>query len=159
MTNASDNANAPAGRAARSGNLFVRLRDDGDSAVGAFVGAPVARDVHWVDGRPVECTGPGCGQCLAGNRCSHRVALNFFVPAEGAMKVIEGGTVFFAAVLAARDKYGFEGWLFEVTRIGKAGDRSTRHTIVPQRPIDEAVAASLRGAHRHNLAALGRPRE
>jgi hypothetical protein len=158
MTNAWDQAKAVADRRTSAGGMFVRLQNDGDSVVGAFVGEPTAREVHWVDGRADECAGHGCAHCRAGTRATLRILLNFFVPAESAMKVIEGGTVFFSSVLTVRDKYGLDKWLFEVKRVGRPKDPKTTYTILPERQIDDAVATCIRSTPRHDLASLGRSR-
>ncbi|MFB3852576.1 MAG: hypothetical protein ACE148_01995 [Vicinamibacterales bacterium] len=55
--------------------------------------------------------------------------LNFYVPAENAMKVIEGGTVWFKDVLKIRDKYGLDKWLFEIERHGEAGSPKTTYSL------------------------------
>lgn len=158
MTNSSNPHGSPA-RPGQATSLFVRLRNDGDSVVGAFLGAPVTRELHWVDGRGSPCTSPACRHCLAGHRPSFRIALNFFVVAENALKVIEGGTTFFASVLAARDKYGLDKWLFEVRRLGAAGDKYTKYTVSPFQRMDEPMARTIAARRLHNLASLGRPRE
>ena len=159
MTNESDNTKAGPDRSASSGSMFIKLRNDGDSVVGAFVGEPVAYEIHWVRGRGFPCRGPGCRDCEAGNRPSLRIALNFFVPADGAMRVIEGGTMLFKSVLAAREKHGLDRSLFEVRRVGRAGDKYTTYTVLPQGSIDDALAATIAGARRHHLASLGRGRD
>ena len=146
MTSAWDTAQVIADKHTSAGSLFVRLQDDGDKVIGAFVGEPVARELHWVDTRYEACVGDACPRCAAGAKPAFRVMFNFFVPAEGAMKIIEGGTMFFGAVLGIRDKYSLEGWLFEVKRIGKAKDPKTTYSVLPEKPIDEAMAATIRDA-------------
>ena len=155
--NAWDNTKARTeGHTSSGASLFIRLRNDGDAVIGAFVGEPTAREVHWVDGRAEACAGPDCAHCRVGSRASLRILLNFFVPADGAMRVIEGGTVFFSSVLTVRDKYGLDKWLFEVKRVGRPKDPKTTYTILPERQIDEAVATCLRSTQRHDLGAFVR---
>jgi len=158
MTTAWDTAKDLADRHTGAAGLFVRLQNDGDSVVGAFVGEPTALEVHWTDGRAEECAGAGCAHCRGGSRPSFRVLFNLFVPAQGAMKVIEGGTMFFGSVLGVREKYGLDKWLFEVKRVGRPKDPKTTYTILPERQIDDAVATCLRTTPRHDLASLGHAR-
>jgi hypothetical protein len=146
MTSAWDRAKNIADKHTSAGSLFVRLQNDGDKVIGAFVGEPAARELHWVDSKYEECVGDACPRCAAGAKPSFRVMFNFYVPAEGAMRIIEGGTMFFGAVLGIRDKYSLDGWLFEVKRIGKAKDPKTTYSVLPEKPIDEAMAATIREA-------------
>ena len=91
-TNAWDNASRLADKHANQGGIFVRLTSNGDKIVGAFCGEPFAREVVWT-GERYETYDPSVH---TDKRPSLRVMLNFFVPAEGDMKVIEGGTVWLA---------------------------------------------------------------
>jgi hypothetical protein len=154
MTTAWDHAKGLADRHTGGAGTFIRLQNDGDAVVGAFVGEPTARELHWLDGRAEECAGHGCVHCRNGARPSLRILLNFYVPAESAMKVIEGGMMFFGSVLNVREKYGLDKWLFEVKRVGRPKDPKTTYTILPERPIDDAVATCLRTTPRHDLVAL-----
>ncbi len=131
--------------------LFVRLQNDGDKVIGAFVGEPAARELHWVENKYEECVGEGCARCGGGQKPTFRVMFNFFVVAEGVMKIIEGPTAFFGAVLGVREKYSLDGWLFEVKRIGKAKDPRTTYSVLPEKPIDVDVAETIRVTALHTL--------
>ena len=76
-------------------------------------------------------------------RPSLRVMLNFYVPAESAMKVIEGGTVWFKNVLKIRDKYGVDKWLFEIERHGEAGDPKTTYSLLPEEELTDELRARM----------------
>jgi hypothetical protein len=141
---------------ASTGGIFVRLANDGDKVVGAFCGEPDAREVHWTGERYEECAGPGCALCGAGTRPSLRVTINFWVAAENAMKVMEGGTMWFRDVLAVKDKYGLDRWTFEVKRVGKPKDPKTKYAILPETNLDEATKKRIAACPLHELAALGR---
>src|SRR5258706_13571173 len=135
MTSAWDHAKA----VAEKHTLFVRLQNDGDKVIGAFVGEPAARELHWVENKYEECVGEGCERCRGGQKPTFRVMFNFFVVGEGVMKLIEGPTAFFGAVLGIREKYSLDGWLFEVKRLGKAKDPRTTYSVLPEKPIDAEV--------------------
>jgi hypothetical protein len=82
------------------------------------------------------------------------VALNFFVPAENAMKVIEVGTQTFKDVLRCRDKYTLTGWLFEIERHGEARSSRTTYSVLPDRQLDAELRAKLDRAELHDLESL-----
>lgn len=151
MTNAWDQAASLADKHANQGGLFVKLANDGDKVVGAFVGDPHAREVVWT-GDAYEPYEEG-GAAHQGKRPSLKVMLNFYVPGDG-MKVIELNATTFGSLLQVRDKYGL-GWLYEITRSGKPRDPKTKYTILPERELDAGLAAEIRGASLHDLASFG----
>lgn len=155
MTNAWEQAMSLADKHEKAGGIFIRLTNDGDKIVGAFCGEPHAKEVHWTGEKYEECKGEGCPYCAGGKRPSLRVLLNFYVPADKEMRVIEGGTVWFKDVLKVRDKYGLDKWLFEVERHGDAGDPKTSYSILPEEKIDDAQRAAIAAAERHDLANIG----
>ena len=149
-TNAWDTASRLAEKHANQGGIFVRLTSNGDKIVGAFCGEPFAREVVWT-GERYETYDP---DVHTDKRPSLRVMLNFFVPAEQDMKVIEGGTNWFKDVLKVRDKYGLDKWLFEIERHGEAGDPKTTYSILPEEKFDAALRRQIADAELHDLAAL-----
>ena len=151
MNNAWEMATTMADKHANSGGIFVRLANNGDKIVGAFCGEPYAREVIWT-GERYETYDPAVH---TDKRPSLRVMLNFFVPDEDAMKVIEGGTVWFKDVLKVRDKYGLDKWLFEIERHGESGDPKTTYSILPEEKIDDGMRARIAAAEPHDLAAIG----
>jgi len=155
MTNAWENAQTLADQHANQGGIFIRLSNNGDKVVGAFCGEPHAREVHWTGEKYEECTGDGCPHCSGGKRPSLRVMLNFYVPAENEMKVIEGGTNWFKDVIKVRDKYGLAKWLFEIERHGESGDPKTTYSILPEEKIDDELRAKIAAAEAHDLAGIG----
>ena len=136
------------------GGLFVRLSDDGDKVVGAFVGDPLAREVHWTGAGYKECTGDDCPICKEGKKPGMRVTFNFYVPAEGKMKAIEGSRRWFKSLLEVREKFDLDEWLFEVKRSGRKGDTETRYTILPEHQIDDALRAKIDAAKLHDLEGM-----
>jgi hypothetical protein len=94
-----------------SDGLFVKLANDGDKVVGAFVGEPYAREVHWSGERYVSCLGEGCSFCESGKKPSLRVSINFFQLPEHSLKIAEGGIVWFKDLVKVREKYGLDTWI------------------------------------------------
>jgi hypothetical protein len=150
-TNEWDRAAGMAEKHSKEGGIFVRLANDGDKVVGAFCGAPHAREVIWT-GERYETFDSDVHQ---GKRPSLRVRVNFFVPGESAMKVIEGGASWFKDVLKVRDKYGLERWLFEIERHGEAGDPKTKYTILPEEKLSAAQLEEIATLGLHDLDDLG----
>ena len=151
MSNAWERAKSLAEQHANQGGIFVRLTGNGDKIVGAFCGEPFAREVVWT-GERYETYDP---EVHTDKRPSLRVMLNFFVPAESEMKVIEGGTVWFKDVLKVRDKYGLDKWLFEIERHGESGDPKTTYSILPEEKLDDGLRERIAAAGLHDLASIG----
>lgn len=151
MTMAWDTAKGLAEKHASAGGIFVRLAGRGDKVTGVFCGEPYAREVVWTGERyePFDPRNPD--HQGDGKRPSLRVAINFFVPAENAMKVIEGGTQWFKDVLKVRDKYGLDTWSFEIERHGEANDPKTKYTILPEEKIDATLRNQIAAAGLHVL--------
>ena len=152
MSDAWDKASGMADKHANQGGIYVRLANDRDSIIGVFCGEPFAREVVWT-GEQYEAYDEG-NPDHASLRASLRVMLNFFVPADGMMKVIEGGTKWFKDVLKVRKKYGVEKWCFEVERHGEAGNPKTTYSILPEEKLDDEMRARLAAADLHDLKAL-----
>ncbi|MCP4674207.1 MAG: hypothetical protein GY854_01540 [Deltaproteobacteria bacterium] len=131
--------------------IFVRLADDGDSVVGAFCGDPILRELHWVDDKYEDCQGEECAHCRANSRKTMKVALNLYVPASMAMKIIEGGIPWFMEVLKVREKYGLDDWLFEIKRHGVAGDLKTTYSIKTDGRIDNELRERIVRAELHDI--------
>jgi hypothetical protein len=156
MTTAWETAKGLAEKHASAGGIFVRLASNGDKVTGVFCGEPHAREVVWTGERYETFDAKNPAHQADGKRPSLRVAINFFVLAESAMKVIEGGTQWFKDVLKVRDKYGLDKWSFEIERHGEAGDPKTKYTILPEEKIDAALRQQIAGAQAHDLeAAVG----
>ncbi len=134
-----------------SGGLFVRLANDGDKVVGIFLGDPHAREVHWGGDKYVACSGDECPICKSGKKPSLRVTMNFYVPEERSLKVIEGGVVWFKDLLKIREKYGLSQWQFEVQRHGEAGSSKTTYTILPEEKIDGSLQSQISNLELNDL--------
>jgi hypothetical protein len=159
MINAWDKAKGLADKHASQGSIFVRLQNDGDAIVGVFCGEPYAREVYWDGEKYVEATADGPPPGATAKAPSLRVALNFYVPSEGTMKIVEGGTQWFRDLVNVREKYGLDKWLFEIKRHGKPKDPKTKYTILPEEKIDDALRATLARVATHDLAQMSAPSE
>jgi len=153
MSNAWDQAEGLVDKhSSGAGGLFVRLTNNGDKIVGAFVGDPFAREVHWTGERYEVCTGDGCKHCQeSGKRPSLRVSMNCYARKERARKVIEGGVTWFKDLLKVRDKYGLDKWTFEVERHGDAGDPKTTYTILPDEKLTDEQREEIAALQLHDL--------
>jgi hypothetical protein len=159
MINAWDKAKSLADKHASQGSIFVRLQNDGDTVVGVFCGEPYAREVYWDGEKYVEASADGPPPGATSKTPSLRVALNFYVPSEGTMKIVEGGTQWFRDLVNVREKYGLDKWLFEIKRHGKPKDPKTKYTILPEEKIDDALRATLARVATHDLAQMSAPSE
>jgi hypothetical protein len=153
MSNAWAETQEKADRQAEKGGMFVRLKNDGDKIVGAFCGDPYAKEVVWI-GQKSEEFDPNNPE-HKGVRSSLRISLNFFVPADGQMKVIEGSAAFFKSIVKVKEKYGIEHWLFEIERQGEAGDPKTKYSILPEEKISAELRAQMNKLELHDLGAIG----
>jgi hypothetical protein len=151
-TNAWDSASRLANKHANQGGIFVRMVNDGDKAVGIFRGEPFAREVVWT-GERYETYDPA-NSAHSGKRQSLRVMLNFFVPAERDLKVIEGGVTWFKDVLKVRNKYGLDKWAFEIQRHGAARDPNTTYSILPEEKLTPEQIKEIDALRLHDLEAL-----
>lgn len=158
MTSAWEHARSLAEQHAGAGGVYVRLANNGDKIVGVFCGEPHAHEVHWTGEQYEECTGRACTWCGTGKRPSLRVALNFFVPTQNSMRIIEGGTAWFKDVVKVRDKYGLDTWQFEIERHGESGDPKTTYSVLPDRKIDPDIFAKIQAAKLNDLVALTKGR-
>jgi len=123
--------------------------------VGVFCGDPHATEVHWPGEKYEECIGEGCPLCSGGKKPSLRVKLNFYVPTEGELKIIEGGTTWFKDVIKVRDKYGLDKWMFEIERHGESGDPKTTYSILPEEKINDELRVKIAAVESHDLANIG----
>ncbi len=137
-----------------TGNVFVRLNNDGESIKGVFCGKPKTREVHWTGERYEECSEKECPQCQLGKKPTFRVMMNFYAIDEESMKVIEGGSNWFKSLIVMKNKYSFADWAFEVQRFGEAKNSRTTYTILPEGKIDEALKAKIEQVPLHDLSAL-----
>ena len=64
--------------------------------------------------------------------------------------------MWFRDVIAVKDKYGLDKWIFDVKRVGKAKDPRTKYVILPEDRIDEEMRKRIAACRQHDLIGLGR---
>lgn len=150
MNNAWDKAKEMAEQ--HSSSLFVRLSNDGDKVIGVFLGDPYPREVVWTGEKYMDADSPEADKYIKqGKSRNLRIAINFYVPAEKAVKVYETGAATFKTLLKLREKYGLDQWAFEIERHGKAGDSKTTYSILPEHQLDEQMRAQIAQLELHKL--------
>ena len=152
MTNGWDTVADQAKRHSESAGVFVQLKGDGDKATGVFCGEPYARECAWVEGEGYQ---PFDASTHTG-RPTLRVAINFFDLVEGRMKVFDGSSQWFRAIVAVREKFPLDQWSVEVKRQGAARDTKTSYTVLPNAQIDPMLRAQIAGCRLHDLESVTR---
>lgn len=137
-----------------SSDPLIHLLNDRDSIVGAFVGNPLAREVHWGGYQYDDCSGVDCPYCRIGQSAQFRVSMNFFVPEKNEMRIIEGGDRWFRDLLKVRNKYGLDKWFFEVERRHDTSKSWPRYSILPDRKIGAAQLETIHSYKLHDLKAI-----
>lgn len=140
-------------RAAESGGMFLSLKNDGDKAVGCFVGKPVVKDL-WFDKKTEKYEDYTDEHKAKGLVASPRFMMNFWVRSERACRIWEFNGQTFGDVIAAREKYGFEDYAFEICRHGKAKDTKTSYTVLPEKEkLTDEEKSLIAAATLHDLKA------
>jgi len=134
---------------------YVVLSNDGDCAVGIFLGEPFAYETVWNEREErSEIYDPAKH---AGETPSLKVAINFFeISANGkdtkTLKIIEVSTKTFQSVIACREKYGLDKWSFEVKRNGAKGSTKTTYSVLPEDKITDAQREALDALELNDLS-------
>jgi len=134
-----------------SGSLWLKLVNDKDRAVVVFLGAPLARDVCFIDGKYVLFDE---SLKAKGERPTARVAFNVALYDTKDVKIFEQGLTFFKDLKRVRDKYGVRNWAFEVQRHGAAKDPKTTYSILPDHQLTAEEQAAFRALVLHDLPAV-----
>lgn len=131
--------------------MFLRLADDGQKFVGAFVGDPHVRELFWdkAADKYVDFTAE---HEKAGKKPTPKYSINVYTPADGAVSIFDMNNATFKLVLECKEKYTLEKWFFEVKRKGKKGDTKTTYSVLPETQIDEKHLAAIKAATLHDLA-------
>lgn len=144
--------------------IFVRLADDKDTVVGAFLGDPVGRELYW-DQAKQKYEPYTKKHSDAKEQMTLRVLLNFLVTKRGnddeieklkepKVMVLELNATTFRSVVKVRKKYGFEKCFFEIQRSGKKGDTNTTYTVMSDDDMDEDDREALKSLKLHDLNKL-----
>lgn len=131
--------------------VFQKWEADGESHVMAFCGTPYARKMHWIGALYEDCAGKDCAHCTSGSRTTLRISLNAYHLAEQRMKIVEGGTRWFADIQKVRKKYGLDTWAFEITRNGAPRDPKTTYSVLPDRQLDDVMRRKISALALHDL--------
>ena len=117
-------------RAVGSGK-YLRLQDDGDSAVVAFLGEPAVHEVVWV-GNGTEEYDP---EKHKNETPGVKFAICVYNKEHNKLQLFEQSAGTLATLLGVYEKYGqFKFW-FEIKRKGAKGNKKTVYTILPDEPI------------------------
>ncbi|CAM4541392.1 hypothetical protein [Myxococcus xanthus] len=135
----------------QQGGAWLKLANDGDTAVVVFLGEPHPREVVFVDNKFVPFDEKLKAQ---GHRPSLRVALNVAVYDTREVKVVEQAVTFFNTLMELRAKYGLERWAFEVKRRGAAKDPKTTYSILPDRQLSPDEVSAFQSLRLHDLPKL-----
>ena len=139
-------------RAAESGGMFLSLKNDGDKTVGVFVGDPKVVDLYY--DKKTEKYEPYTEEHKAkGLQPSPRFMMNFWVRSERVCRIWEFNGQTFGDVIAAKEKYTFDTFAFEICRHGKAKDTKTSYTVLPEtkEPLTAEEKTLIAAAVQHDL--------
>jgi len=130
------------------GGIFIRLADDGDKFVGAFLGGDEGvhtRELVW-DKAADTYRDHTPADTAAGVKPTPKFSMNVYVPAEKAVKIFELTGPTFKDLCAIKEKYhGLDRHYFEITRNGKKGNTKTTYRILPECEIPDADKAMIKG--------------
>jgi len=138
-----------------SGGKFVKLEDDEDLIVCAFLGAPLARELFF--DKKQETYVPFTEEhAKRKDRMTLRIAFNVYVIKEGngedvnevanpEVRILEVSSQTYKSVMKMRKKYGFEKYYFEVQRHGKKRDTKTTYSITPDEDIEADDLEAIKG--------------
>ncbi|TQF08762.1 hypothetical protein FJV41_48180 [Myxococcus llanfairpwllgwyngyllgogerychwyrndrobwllllantysiliogogogochensis] len=135
----------------QEGGAWLKLANDGDTAVVVVLGEPHPREVVFLEGKYVLWSEKLQAQ---GHKASLRVAYNVGVYGTREVKVLEMGSAFFNTLNEVRKKYGQETWAFEVKRRGAAKDPKTTYSILPDRQLTPEETAAFQALRLHDLPKL-----
>lgn len=151
MANMWEQTEELAKRHEQAGGAWLKLVNDGDTAVVVFLGDPHPREVVFHEGKYVLYDEK---LRALGHKPSLRVALNVALFDTREVKVLEMGVAVFKDVRQLRTKYGLEKWAFEVKRRGAAKDPKTTYSLLPERQLTPEESSAFQALRLHNLAKL-----
>ena len=123
-------------------SLWLKLREDGDRAVVAFVGAPHPREVCFLDGRYVTFNDE---LAAAGRKPSLRVVVNVVDPETGELRAFEMSSAVYSTLFELLQKRPADKWAFEVQRHGAPRSPQTTYTVIPERELTTEEQAAFAG--------------
>ncbi|WP_426747394.1 hypothetical protein VZQ01_07955 [Myxococcus faecalis] len=135
----------------QQGSVWLKLANDGDTAVVVFLGEPYPREVCFIGGR---CVGFDEKLKAQGHKPSLRITYNLALYSTREVKVLERPTAFFDSLMEVRAKYGLEKWAFEVKRHGAANDPKTTYSILPECQLTPDEQQAFQRLHLHDIQKL-----
>ena len=133
----------------QGGGAWLKLPNDGDTAVMVFLGEPFPREACFADGRYQLFNEDLRGR---GFKASLRVGFNVALYESREVKVLEQGVVFFKDLIEVRNKYGLEKWAFEIKRHGTG--KETRYSILPEHQLSPDQYAAFDALPQHDMEQL-----
>jgi len=119
------------------GGTFLRLENDGDSAVVAFCGAPMPREICFNEKtknyEPWDDTQKAAGRKKQTKYLMNVYAFSSLGKPVNEIKIIDMNFNTMTAVIALKDKYGLSKCAFEIKRHGAKGDTKTQYAILPEK--------------------------
>jgi hypothetical protein len=153
--------------------VWVKLENDEDKVVCAFLGEPYGEEVCWNE--KLQQNEPYTKEDeKAGRRISAKYSWNVWVisegngdnvkPAEPRVRILNLNQRTLTKVLKVDEKYGFDRKFFEIERKGKKGDQKTEYSVLPDTDLSDAdkklFAEITNGKHAehkmHDLAKAAR---
>jgi hypothetical protein len=132
-------------------SMWLKLANDGDTAVVVFLGDPHTREAVFLNNK---YTAFQEGHRAQGLKPTLRVAFNVALYDSREVKVLEQGVTFLKDLLRIREKYGLGGRAFEVQRHGAAKDPKTTYSILPEHQLTAEQQMAFQALEFHDLAAL-----
>ncbi|MCP3170158.1 hypothetical protein [Myxococcus qinghaiensis] len=151
MANMWEQTEEMAKRHEQAGGVWLKLANDGDTAVVVFLGEPYPQEVCFLNNKYLPFDEKLRAQGL---KPSLRVALNVALADTREVKVVEQAVTFFNTLRELRAKYGLEKWAFEVKRHGAAKDPKTTYSILPERQLTSEEVSAFQALRQHDLPKL-----
>ena len=153
---------------ASTGGMFLKLEDDGDTALVVWLGEPYGREVVWTGQQYLDAE---CDEAVAWldnnpkKKPSFRASMNALVLKKGhkddkelkvsedGIQIFENGVNWFGDLCKIKDKYGLGIWTFELQRNGKARDPKTTYSMLPDTKVvdydglKDRVAEAMKNLH------------
>lgn len=107
-----------------------------------------------------KITGVFCGDtfCYLANPSDDtsalRAAMNFYVPADDTMKIMDGGILWFRYLKKISKSYELCCWVFEIERHLDIDNARTVLTFKPVKRIDDELKAKITQHKLHDLTGL-----
>lgn len=133
---------------ADEGGIFLRLKEDGDKAIVAFVGDPEVSKVVW-NGSQYE----DYDERKHDKSPSVRFKINVFNVKHNCMQMWECSAQTFKGVVQVKSKYGLDKMTFEICRQGAKGDTNTTYSILPEDHITDELRERISNEKLHDLLA------